>query len=177
MELHRNSFQQLPWSAETVYLKFPKKVSRRAGNLPTPIGRSKTPPRPLREALRIRMGKPGWESGYLFGRPLADGQGGTSCPGYGRLRKASSNTCETFGEFFFRKILVGGGVIFCFHAAFGWGDTTGPLWRKGRVLGLDLVEERTAAAIESSSERGGGALDFRLKCAKVPPFITRRIAP
>jgi len=36
---------------------------------PTPIGWSKTPPRPLREALRIRMGETGWESGCLFGRP------------------------------------------------------------------------------------------------------------
>ena len=72
MQLHRNILQQLPWSAETVYLiNSLEKVSRGAWNLPTPIGRSKTPPRPLREALRIRMEKPGEESGYLFGRPLA----------------------------------------------------------------------------------------------------------
>ena len=33
--------------------------------------RSKTPPRPLREALRTGMGRSGWESGCLFGQPLS----------------------------------------------------------------------------------------------------------
>jgi|LFRM01.1.fsa_nt_gb hypothetical protein len=70
MQLHRSSYQQLPWPVETEYLKFPKNVGGRAWNLPNPIGRSKTPPRPLREVFRIRMGKSGWESGYLFGQPL-----------------------------------------------------------------------------------------------------------
>ena len=36
-----------------------------------PITRSKTPQRPLREALRIRRGRPGRESGYLVGRAHA----------------------------------------------------------------------------------------------------------
>ena len=89
MQLHRNSIQQLPWSAETVYLNFPKKVSRRAWNLPTLIGRSKTPPRPLREALRIRMEKPGEESGDLFGRPRALGRcGGPTFCSSNKPRKA-----------------------------------------------------------------------------------------
>ena len=54
----------------------PKKVGVRALTLPTPKARSKTPPRPLRplrETLRIRMGKPGWESGYLFEFVLPQG--------------------------------------------------------------------------------------------------------
>jgi hypothetical protein len=34
----------------------------------TSMARSKTPPRPLREALRIRMEESGWERDYLFGR-------------------------------------------------------------------------------------------------------------
>ena len=33
---------------------------------PTPMAKSKTPPRPLREALRIRKRRSGWESGYLL---------------------------------------------------------------------------------------------------------------
>jgi len=40
-------------------------------DLPTPIGWSKTSPRPLREAFRMGMGRAGWESGYHFGRALA----------------------------------------------------------------------------------------------------------
>jgi hypothetical protein len=45
--------------ADTGYLKKAlRNIGGRAWNLPTPIGRSKTSPRPLREALRIRMGKP-----------------------------------------------------------------------------------------------------------------------
>ena len=48
---------QLPWSAEHgTSKKFPQKVGIEALTLPTPVARSKTPPRPLREALRIRMG-------------------------------------------------------------------------------------------------------------------------
>ena len=39
--------------------KFPKKVGARSWNLPTPIGWSKTSPRPLREAFRVRMGRSG----------------------------------------------------------------------------------------------------------------------
>ena len=58
-DLHRSRFQQLPWSTESVSLKITPKKGYRAWNLPTPIGWSKTSPRPLREALRIRMGKPG----------------------------------------------------------------------------------------------------------------------
>jgi hypothetical protein len=62
-------------SAETDYpKKFPKKVWIRAWTLPTPMARSKPPPRPLREALRGRMEMPGWESGYPFGRPLDGAQ-------------------------------------------------------------------------------------------------------
>ncbi len=38
-----------------------------------PVAKSKTPPRPLREALRIRMGRSGWECGFLFGQPLPSG--------------------------------------------------------------------------------------------------------
>jgi hypothetical protein len=57
MYLHRSRFQQLPCSAETVNQKKPKKEGYRAWNLPTPIGRSKTPPRPLREVFWIRIGK------------------------------------------------------------------------------------------------------------------------
>ena len=53
-----------------IFKKSPKKVGCRAWNLPTPKSRSKTPPRPLREALRIRMGKLGREDDYLVGRPL-----------------------------------------------------------------------------------------------------------
>ena len=41
--------------------------------LPTPMAKSKTPPRPLREDLRIRMGRSGREGGKLFGRPLPRG--------------------------------------------------------------------------------------------------------
>ena len=37
----------------------PQKVGCRAWNLPTPIGWSKTSPRPLREAFRVRMGRSG----------------------------------------------------------------------------------------------------------------------
>ncbi len=49
---------QLPWSAEHgTSKKFPQKVGIEALTLPTPVARSKTPPRPLREALRIRMGR------------------------------------------------------------------------------------------------------------------------
>ena len=74
-DLHRSRFQQLPWSTESVSLKItPQKVGCRAWNLPTPIGWSKTSPRPLREPFRVRMGQPGWESGCLFGQPLARGR-------------------------------------------------------------------------------------------------------
>jgi hypothetical protein len=71
MRLHRSSFQQLLWPAEKVNLKkIPQNVGGRAWNLSTPIGRSKTPPRPLREALRIRMGgKGGKRPGGLFEQP------------------------------------------------------------------------------------------------------------
>jgi len=45
---------------------------KKRGSEPCPLGipmaRSKTPPRPLREALRIRMERSGWEGGFLFGR-------------------------------------------------------------------------------------------------------------
>jgi hypothetical protein len=37
----------------------PQKAGCRAWNLPTPIGWSKTSPRPLREAFRVRMGRSG----------------------------------------------------------------------------------------------------------------------
>ena len=51
---------------------FPSKQVRiRAWPQPTPMARSKTPPRPLREALRMEMGRSGWESGNLFGRARA----------------------------------------------------------------------------------------------------------
>ena len=57
--------------AETIYpTDSPNNVGGRAWTLPTPMARSKPPPRPLREALRGRMEMPGWESGYPFGRPL-----------------------------------------------------------------------------------------------------------
>jgi hypothetical protein len=45
-----------------------KQVWIRAWSQPTPMARSKTSPRPLRETLW--MGRSGWESGYLYGRPL-----------------------------------------------------------------------------------------------------------
>ena len=54
-----------------IQLKFPLGWGIRASTQPTPVARSKTPLRPLREALRIRMERSGWESAYLFGRPLA----------------------------------------------------------------------------------------------------------
>jgi hypothetical protein len=43
--------------------------------LPTPVTMSKTRQRslaPLREALQILMGRPGWKGDYLFGQALAD---------------------------------------------------------------------------------------------------------
>jgi len=58
-------FLQQPWSAENGFPKnLPPKQKIRALMLPTTMARSKTPPRPLREALR--MEKPDWESGRLF---------------------------------------------------------------------------------------------------------------
>jgi hypothetical protein len=52
------------------YFTIPPPKKHGSGPCPSgiPVARSKTPPRPLREALRIRMERSGWEGGFLFGR-------------------------------------------------------------------------------------------------------------
>ncbi len=67
----RICFLQRPWTAGNGPPS--KQVWIRAWPQPTPMARSKTPPRPLREALRMGMGmgRSGWESGNLFGRARA----------------------------------------------------------------------------------------------------------
>ena len=58
MQLHRRFFQLLPCSTENEFPPPKKKHGSGVWTQPTPMARSKTPPRPLREALPIRMGKP-----------------------------------------------------------------------------------------------------------------------
>jgi hypothetical protein len=73
MQIHRSCSLQLPLSAENGFPKIlPKKsMDQGLGLTHLPMAKSKTPPRPLREALWIQMGSSGWKGVYLFGRALA----------------------------------------------------------------------------------------------------------
>ena len=89
MQIHQSCFLQLYRSAENGSPQSPpKNMEQRFA--PPPVARSKTPPRPLREALRVLMEKPGWEGGYHFG----SGWGGIPqrsqrCIGRGEKRPTS----------------------------------------------------------------------------------------
>jgi len=69
--IHRSFFLQLIWFVGTISKELFEWTT--ALGLPTNMACSKTPPRPLREAFRMGMGRAGWESGYLFGRPPVTG--------------------------------------------------------------------------------------------------------
>jgi hypothetical protein len=101
LQSHRSCFLQLLWLAENgMSQNSTKKVGVRALTLPTPMGRSKTPPRPLREALQIRVGmeRSGWESSYLFGRPLANGPLESNCLSLNPAQAREGNAAPTMAS-------------------------------------------------------------------------------
>ena len=76
LQLHRSYYQQLSWSGENGFPKNPPHKGKGQGLDPHhPHGQVENVTAPSAGGSQGPAGRSGWESGFLFGRPLAIGLG------------------------------------------------------------------------------------------------------